>query len=242
MRARLISQDELLGQSLIIGETARGSASAFDLEFPTTHRLIHHVTEKLGQTDAVPLELSLYGQIRVTWTPGPDMQTMVGEPSSGEPTEMHLVEGNHRMQVSIPRSDWYSKVIAPIGATDFLHVEIRIPKGTIGDAWRATATLLNQAERAYTIGDDAAVFNHLRGAFDSLPGAKQNIFDSLPEPKKSEIDSLVKALSQYLHAGRHVNVIVAGDKGFPVDHQDAGLAINLMKVLLSYVSQAIGAV
>jgi hypothetical protein len=56
------------------------------------------------------------------------------------------------------------------------------------------------------------------------------------------MNKLTTALSAYLHSGRHVTTGGEQAGTFPVDHIDAGFALNLMQVLLSYTSRALAAV
>ena len=61
---------------------------------------------------------------------------------------------------------------------------------------------LDNAERPYASGDDAAVFVHLRGALDALPGAKKAILDDIrDERKESWVEPTVEGRSVRFNIG-----------------------------------------
>jgi hypothetical protein len=162
---------------------------------------------------------------------------MAHEPRAGEWIESPIHNGTPT-SVQISRSAWFEQVLSPTRAEDYVYLEVAIPRGDTAAAWRNTLTHLTSAEKAFAIGDDAAVFGHLRAAFDALPGAKQHIFDSLPQPKRGVVDKLSREIGEFLHLGRHVAAPGDADPGaFPVDHIDAEYAIAQMKLLLSYASR-----
>ena len=241
MRARVMLGQELLGETRITGEQVLSQGRSIQLEIPTTHRMLNHVTDQLGAQAQVSLTLGWYGILRVLWEPGDSDARYQGDPEPGVWTVFQIDEGNHEQPIMISRSDWFSRVVTAVGTSDFIFTEVAVPKGPIGDDWRFAINLLDQAEKAFVLGDDAAVFLHLRGAFDALPGAKKNIFGDLPEPLRKYLNALAKEIGEFLHAGRHVAELVDGSKSFPVNHIDARFAINLVRVLLSYASIAIHA-
>jgi hypothetical protein len=239
MRVRVMFGQELLGETRITGEQVRSQGRSIQLEIPTTHRMLNHVTDQLGAQEQVILTLGWYGIVRVLWTPGDSDAHSLGDSEPGKWTDLQIGEGSQEQQIMISRSDWYSRVVTSIGTSDVIFTEVAVPRGPIGDDWRIAIDLLGQAEKAFVLGDDAAVFLHLRGALDALPGAKKNIFDDLPEPRRKYVDDLTKRIGEFLHEGRHVVDIKDGIKGFPVNHIDARFALNLMRVLLSYASISI---
>jgi hypothetical protein len=241
LRARVTFEDELLGETRVAGDHIRSHGTSVSLDVPTSHRLLGFVTDRLGPNAAVALNVEWDGILKVLWQPNESDMRFQGEPEPGVWTEIAVDGANHKQYVAIPRSEWYSRVVAPLGSIDIVFTEIAVPKGPLGDQWKAANALLAKAEQAYATGDDPAVFLHLRGAIDALPGAKKAIFDDLPEPKRSYVNELAKALGSYLHSGRHVAELAAGEAGFPVDHIDARFAMNLTRVLLSYTSVALAA-
>jgi hypothetical protein len=241
MRVRVKFGDELLGETRITGEHVSSQGKSIQIEIPTTHRMLNHVTDQLGPQSQVVLTLDWYGILRVLWEPGSSDPHYQDQPEPGVWTDSQIDESNHQQQITIPRSDWYSRVMVPIGTSDFIFTDIAVPRGPLGDDWRSTINLLDQAEKAFALGEDAAVFGYLHGAFEALPGAKKNIFDGLPKPQREYVDDLAKHIGEFLHAGRHVAELIDGNKGFPVNHVDARFAINLVRVLLSYASITIHA-
>lgn len=59
--------------------------------------------------------------------------------------------------------------------------------------------------------------------------------------KRKAVDDLLTKAGAYLHSGRHVSQAGADAGEFPVDRIDAGLALDLMRVLLSHLSLILGA-
>lgn len=229
--------DELVGSGLWIEDSFREHDAHRQLELPTSRRLLQEITDRLGTSSNVGFQLRFTGSAEVVFAPGTTIQRMVGDPEPGQPMLVSFNEQNV-VPFSIPRTEWFDSVVAKLGDSDYVPLELLVPRGAVGDVWRTALGHVAKAKRAYTLGDDPAVFGHLRAALDAAPGAKQHIFDVMAEPKRTEVDALVTALGRFLHAGRHVDA----DTGeFPVDHIDAGFALNLMDILLSYASRALEA-
>jgi hypothetical protein len=129
-------------------------------------------------------------------------------------------------------------VLQPIGTVQYVSTEIALPKGE--QIVRAATSKIKEAESAYAMHDDPAVFFFCRGALDALPGAKQEIFASLADRDEAKLlDELTLHTGQFLHHGRHV----AGDGEeageFPVDHVDARFALNLTEVLVAHIAHVL---
>lgn len=241
LRIRVKSGQEYLGETRLTGERVTSNGLSLQLDVPTTHRMLNYVTDHLGSQEHIALTLGWYGLIRFLWNPNDTDSRNMGEPTPGEWTDFQIDEGSHEQQISIARSEWFSRVVSVVGTTDYVFTEIAVPKGPLGDQWRSSIALLDKAEKAFTQGDDASVFSHLLGVLNAFPGAKQKIFDDLPKRQKAYIDELTKSIVVFLHSGRHVSELTNGEVGFPVDHIDARFAINLVRVLLSYASVSIDA-
>lgn len=229
---RLSAGNELLGTGHLAGNMIHqrhGSLSRVMVEVPTTHRLLDFATRSLGGRGELALALQPYGV--VSW----------GNVEAGDFQQESIPDQGMACQFSVPRSEWYESVLRPLRQAEFVYLEVGIPTGADGDEWRSALNLLQQAEAAWANGDDDAVFTRLRGALDSLPGAKQHILASMIDAKKRDaVDALTKQYGQYLHFGRHI--APPGEEGagtFRVDHRDAGFAIAQMKMLLTYISQLV---
>lgn len=241
LRIRVKSGQEYLGETRLTGEHVTSNGLNLQLDIPTTHRMLNYVTDHLGSQEHIALTLGWYGLIRFFWNPNDADSRHMGEPTPGEWADFQIDEGSHEQQISIARSEWFSRVVSVVGTADYVFTEVAVPKGPLGDKWRSALVLLDKAEKAFTLGDDASVFSHLLGVLNALPGAKQKIFNNLPKPQQSYVDELTKSIVAFLHSGRHVSELANGDVGFPVDHVDARFAINLVRVLLSYASVSIDA-
>jgi hypothetical protein len=241
LRIRVKSGQEYLGETRLTGEHVTSNGLNLQLDVPTTHRMLNYVTDHLGSQEHIALTLGWYGLIRFFWNPNEADSRYMGEPAPGEWTDFQIDEGSHEQQISIARSEWFSRVVSVVGTADYVFTEVAVPKEPLGDQWRSALVLLDKAEKAFTLGDDASVFSHLLGVLNALPGAKQMIFNDLPKPQQSYVDELTKSIVAFLHSGRHVSDLANGEVGFPVDHVDARFAINLVRTLLSYASISIDA-
>jgi hypothetical protein len=201
--------------------------------------MMRYVTDSLPPNADASLRLKWSGILRVKWHPAEGDPRVVGDPEPDEWGFVSVVE--NEMNIGIARSDWFGKILQPIGDDQYVYLEVAVPKGTTSSAWTKSLALLDEAEKAYAVGDDAGVFSKLRGAIDALPGAKQHIVDALPEPRRMAVDTLLRHVGEYLHHGRHI--ATEGDEvgTFPVNRIDADAAISIVRVMFSYVSRALAA-
>ncbi len=228
---RVFGADELLGGGAIVGVEAFSYPASCMLEVPVTHRMMRYVTESLPANADAALKLKWSGVLRVK------SDQVLGDAKPGEWTFVSITDTE--MNIVIARSDWFGKVLQPIADDEYVLLEVAVPKGLAAAGWTKALALLDEAEKAYAIGDDAGVFAKLRGAIDALPGAKQRIVDALPEPRRAEVNSLLRAVGEYLHHGRHVATVGAAAGAFPVNRIDADAALSMVRVMFSYVSRAI---
>lgn len=227
LRLTVMCGNEVLGQGLFLGDTVRSFDSGCQaISCPSA--AARWSLSRPGWGVSLTSASSFFGMAR-SQSPGVPQRETTG-------SLMSLKPAGNRHSASVARSDWYAQVLKPTGGTDYLALEIAVPLGDAAQDWRTVMRHVDSAERSYATDDDSAVFNYLRGAFDALPGAKQHVFDSLPEAKRAAVNELVTSLTKYLHRGRHVSADASEPGDFPVDHQDAAFAINLMRVLLSYTS------
>jgi DNA polymerase III delta prime subunit len=106
---------------------------------------------------------------------------------------------------------------------------------------RKAANHLQAAERALREGHDAQVFLNCKGAFESLPGAPQNIFENLESKEEREkLDRLMRDAGNFFHLGRHTADEGPRQGEFAVDHADASFALNLAKLLLAQTARVLG--
>lgn len=239
VRLQVLCADEILGETRLTGEHVAAHGHSCTAEVPVTRRSLEFVTSRLAHHAAVDLELTWYGLLRVRWQPGEGVQRMMGDPEPGVWTDVHLPANQPGSHAAIARSDWFERVLQPTGGDGYVYLEVAVPRGDAADGWRRSLGHLDSADKAYALGDDAAVFHHLRGALDALPGAKKNIVDRLPEPQRSAVDDLIRAIGTYLHLGRHVAAGGETPGAFPVDRQSAGFAVALIRVTISYLSHAL---
>jgi hypothetical protein len=235
---------ELIGETAVIGRPIYPYDATLNLEFATTHRMLQYLTEQLASGTALDLELRWDGLIAVTWDPTDEERRVYGDqPAPGEEVLVPIAATGTPQRIAVSRSDWYSNVLRPTQNQDYVFIEIAVPRGVDNERWTTVNGHLAKADEAFVISDDSAVFHHLRAALDALPGAKTHIFDTLSGHQSKEWDALTKAIGRYLHFGRHVDTdddkcdCAAGT--FPVNHQDAACALDLVKVLLSHISRVL---
>jgi hypothetical protein len=241
VHVRVVCGEEIVGEGQLIGERATWHGHQCELDIPVTRRMLDLVTERLGRQPAIDLTLDWYGLLRVRWEPNDSDRRGAGDPEPGEWTDLHLRSGQHKHHLVVARGDWYSQVLQATGGDGYVYLEVAVPRGPEAAQWHKALDRLADAERAHAFGDDAGAFQHLKGVFEALPGAKQQIFDALPDPKRAEVDKLTRAFVAYLNHGRHVMNTGAHEGEFPVDHQDASFAIAMTQVILSYASRALAA-
>jgi hypothetical protein len=241
VRVQVVCAEEVVGEGRLIGEPATWHDHQCELEVPVTRRALEFVSERLGRSPSVDLTVYWYGLLRVRWEPNDADRRTAGDPESGEWTDLRLPPRQHEHHVVVARSDWYSDVVQAVGGDDYIYLEVAVPHGPEAERWRKALDRLADAEKAFALDDDASVFQHLKGVFEALPGAKQHIFDALPDPKRGEVDRFTKAFVEYLNHGRHVMTAGAHKGAFPVDHLDASFAIAVTQVIFSYASRALAA-
>ena len=148
-----------------------------------------------------------------------------------------IPNGTTDFRFQVARSEWYANVIQRVGTDEIIFAEIFVSPGGF-DSLLKTYSHLKNAEKALFEGQDPAIFLHLRAALEALPGANKEIFSTvLDVEKRSKLDAMLKSVIAFLHTGRHV-ASSGEDRGlFAINHADASLAVNLVKILLAYVSQ-----
>jgi len=245
---RLEYCQELIGEGRAVGVDVFYDRAQVNFEVATSQRLLRHVTDGLAPTaTVVQLDAKLSGVGRFYMdpnAPSPQGQVrMADDPPPGEWREFSVSSG-HTSALQVGRGEWYERVLAPTRNEQYRYLEVALPRDdkALGIEWGNAVGHLASAERAYASGDDPAVFVHLRGALDALPGAKQQILDDITDQaKRADLDDLLKQAGKFLHDGRHVAPDGTGAGTFPVDHLDAAFALDLFRTLLSHLSLRLSA-
>lgn len=237
MHGELLVGEERLGQGTLTGTHLAPTEYQLELEVPVSRAALEYIDRALtGSAIDVALRLSgwLRGRDRNEDGPG-----FASEPQPGEWVFENFGQATDtRLRFQIPRSEWFSKVLEPIGTTEYLCTEIAVPRAD--SDLRQAANHLKDAERALREGHDSQVFLLCRGALESLPGAPQAVFDNLEsEQEKKELDALMLAAGSYLHLGRHTAKDGPREGEFAVDHADAAFALNLAKLLLAQTARVL---
>lgn len=238
---RLEFQNELIGESRV-QRTYIGNGSVQVLfEVIVSKRMLRFITDRLSPSDSsIRLDAKLLGHGSFSLKPQDPNKNdpRLGndpEPGASAPFELRQGQG----VITIDRAQWHQSVLTPTGDEQYRFLELVLPRSDqeLAREWRNSVDLLKKAEQAYSIGDDAAVFIHLRGALDALPGAKQEICDNIQDPdKKKAIDNLIYQVGQYFHLGRHVSADGPNGGKFPVNRLDAAFALDLARTTFSHLS------
>jgi len=245
---RLEYYQELIGEGRAVNVDLSYGQAQVNFEVVTSQRLLRHVTDGLAPTaTVVQLDAKLSGIGHFCMdpnAPSPQGQVrMANDPPPGEWREFSVSSG-HTSALQVGRGEWYERVLAPTRNEQYRYLEVALPRDdkALGIEWGNAVGHLASAERAYASGDDPAVFVHLRGALDALPGAKQQILDDITDQaKRTDLDNLLKQAGKFLHDGRHVAPDGSCAGTFPVNRLDASFALDLMRVLLSHLSLRLSA-
>lgn len=242
-------ETELLGTGLFIGigEHLRTDHQVW-FDVPASSGVLRQVAKRLQPKEShVALEATLRGTYhycreRNAAQPS-EFVTTLSEAKVDEWNRGYISGSQTRLEIH--RSEWYSRVESQVNSEDFHYFEVALPAYDQGLAkeWNAAIEKLRQAERSYASGDDSGVFVTLRGAIDALPGAKKEVLKSVTDiNKRKATDEMLLAIKNFLNQGCHVSEQGSENPGhFPVDHLDAGFAIDVTKIVLSHLSIMLGA-
>jgi hypothetical protein len=237
MHAEIRVGVECLGHGFVTGVPLAHGERYITLEVPVTRQALDHL-EAIAPETRIDLELKLTGWLHARDN-NEDGPRFTNSPQPGEWVFQSFGEANQALlPFQVARSDWFTHVLQPIGTVEYISTEIVLPSGD--PLLRAAVNQIREAQNAYSMHNDPAVFLYCRGAIDALPGAKQEIFASLTDPDEAKLlDDLTLYVGQYLHRGRHVAADGEELGEFPVDHTDAAFALNLTKVLIAHISHVL---
>lgn len=237
MRGELIADQEILSRGMLTGVHLSHGERQLTMEVPLSRAALEYIDRSFvdGPIELV-LRLSGWLLARDENEDGPRFA------SAPQPHEwVFQAFGDARdtsLRFQIARSDWFTRVLEPIGTTEYICTEVAIPRGD--HPLRQAANHIRAAERALREGQDSQVFVTCRAAIEALPGAPKEIFANLEYVRERDtLDALVLVAGNYFHLGRH-----AADEGpqrgeFPVDHGDAAFALNLAKLLLAHTARVL---
>lgn len=237
LRAELIVGGERLGQDFLTGEYLSPADTQLTVEIPVDRPALEYL-DHAAHSSQIEASLRLTG-----WLHGQDRNTdravYASRPQPGEWVfDQFGQTGQNELKYRIARSDWFSQVLEPLGTVEYLCTEIAVPRGD--SPLRKSANHLQQAERAFRLGDDAQVFLKCRGAVDALPGMPKDVFAGLEYKRERDtLDALLLAAGNYFHLGRHTADEGPHEGDFPVDHADAAFALNLAKLLIAQIARAL---
>jgi hypothetical protein len=239
LRGKLTFDNEQLGEGLLSGESLNYGERSIALEIPVDRAALQYVTDRAGG-DRVDLALDIEGWMHVRRDSADDDPAVYQEtPTPGHWGFLPFGRGSQtRLDLWIARSDWFTRVMEPVGTLSYIVTEIPVPKGSTAGEFLAALNHLREAESKYATGDDAEVFFRCRAALEVLPGAPKNIFNSLPDQAEAKcMDAMMAEVVGYLHRGRHPQRQGEQRGDFGVDHADAGFALALTRLLVAQTSR-----
>jgi hypothetical protein len=143
--------------------------------------------------------------------------------------------------VEVARSDWIKDVLEPMRFGEYVLTEIWVPPVPERERWLLALEQLQQAKAQYAQGNDAGVFLHCFGAFETLgrkPEDYEKLFSTISDGfKRKQVNDLLKQVKNYLESGRHVSSDGPEQGKFAVDHRDAEFALWQAEMLLIYMAK-----
>jgi hypothetical protein len=234
MRVEVTSDGEYLGT----GAPRNLVSDVFDfgsqlrVEVPITHAVIDFMDQRL-RAATVPLMLEVQAFLRVRAEP----KALPGQPAP-EPGPWREVRiWPIQVDVAIPRSEWVTRVVQPLGIEQYVLMEVAIPPAPDRSRWEQALAHLAAAEQRYRDGNDPEVLQRCYAAFEALEGAPAAIFDGMPdEAKRKRLNDALRDAKAYMNSGRHVSATGEQLGEYPVDHRDAAFALGQAKVWLSFIT------
>lgn len=240
LQGELFLGEERLGQGTLTGVRVAPTEYQETVEVPISRAALDYIDARAVGT-SIEVDLRLSGWLRAR-DQNDDGPVFASQPALGEWTfESFGHARDTRLRYTVARSDWFSRVLEPIGSEEYLCTEIVLPRAD--SPLRMAANHLRDAERALREGNDAQVFFSCRAVVESLPGAPKNIFDNLQSSQQRErLDDLLRAGGGYFHLGRHTAEDGPRAGEFAVDHADAHFALNLAKLLFAETARVLARV
>jgi hypothetical protein len=157
------------------------------------------------------------------------------EGNGAQPWEEVQNSGAPGLDVTIPRSEWISKVLAEIGTESYIWMELPVPALPAEKKWRDALGHLTTAERRFEEGADAEVLRSCHDAFTPLAEGPKGIVPQVADDeKRNAIDVHLRGFRNFLQNGRHPSRKTGL---YTVDHRDAEFALAQTKFWLTYLAR-----
>lgn len=237
MNVGLAFQNEVLGVGWPRELGREIDSSDMDLTFvvPIMHRAIHFVHEHVRDHE-VQFALQFSGAMFVRDDRPKEKWQGVPEVEPGKWSFTPIRDTN--LVINVPRSDWVKYVLEPVGIGSYILMEMPVPRVPDQKRWEKALAHLDAAEQQYALGNDPAVFQNCRAAFESLKGFPRDVFATVEDDEKRKaVDTLLREAQQFFHSGRHVSKGGPQEGLFPVDHRDAEFALVLARAFMTYIAK-----
>lgn len=211
-------------------------------------RALHYLQEQVtGPSLSLTLHLSGILWLR-DGTPGEQRRTQAHIDFGDEaPVPVNTTRTGGGLTIAVARSDVYTQLLEPVGIGRYSLMEMPIPSVPDPERWRAALDHLAEAEKQWTLGNDAGVFSSCHAALESCTFAAgetkhTNLLAGIAdEEKRKALDALIVKTKALLDSGRHVSKQPgsAQQGWFPVDHRDAEFARLHARLLVTYLAKLI---
>src|SRR5207253_1333849 len=115
------------------------------VEVPITQRALTFIDLQL-RGERVDLSLELAG--RIFLCPPDDVSKFPSFRGAGWTSAEFPPGGGYELRLQVPRSDWFTQVLQPLGLEQYVPIEIRIPAGPFGQEFAQALAHVVEAERA----------------------------------------------------------------------------------------------
>ena len=235
LRVEVTSNGEYLGSGTQrnVATDIFGYLTQVRVEVPITRAVLEFIDRQQRDAADVRLQLELQAFLRLrTEVPAPPGQTPP-EPGPWREVKIWPIQ----VDVAIPRSEWITRVVQPLGVEQYVLLEIALPPAPDRSRWEQALAHLAAAEQRYREGNDPEVLQRCYAAFEALEGAPAAIFETLPDKAKGKrLDDALRTAKAYMNSGRHVSATGEQMGEYPVDHRDAAFTLGQAKLWLSYIS------
>ncbi len=206
--------------------------SQLRVEVPISRAVIDYVDQRREPSIGFMLDVQSFFRIRN------EQQALPGQEAPAPGAWREVKVPNAQTPLTIPRTEWVSRVVEPLGVEQFVFLELAIPPTPDRERWQSALAHLAEAEHFYQLGNDPEVLQRCYAAFEALEGAPTRVFEAVDdEPKRKQLNDALRTAKDFMHEGRHVSKSGASEGAYAVDHRDAAFALGQAKVWLTYLSR-----
>jgi len=151
------------------------------------------------------------------------------------------------LDIIVPKSQWVDSVLKPWNLSTSTVVEIKFPKGEVGDNIRAAYVRVEEAERLFGNGLYKQTLTNLRLAFEGLAKSQgfdaarkeffESFFVSAHQEKREKARIALSGLYSFLNLGPHEQAIPSEPESqLVISRQDARFALTMAYTIFEYIT------